>query len=94
MYGFPATYLRQEQTADLKMVADAMFAQGVNHHFYHDMPYNPQGSDAIDFFATTYFGPGGSLTPELPAVNAYIEKVSGILQKREDLRLCGSVYSL
>jgi len=81
MYGFPATYLRQEQTADLKMVADALFAQGVNHHVYHGMPYNPQGSDTIDFFATTYFGPGGSLTPELPAFNTYMEKVSGILEK-------------
>ena len=80
MYGFPATYLRQEQTADLKMVADAMFAKGVNHHFYHGMPYNPAGVDSIDFFATTYFGPGGSLTPELPAFNSYMEKVSGIMQ--------------
>ena len=81
MYGFPATYLREEQTADLKMVADAMFAQGVNLHFYHGMPYNPMGSDSIEFFATTYFGPGGSLTPELPAFNAYMEKVSGIMQR-------------
>lgn len=81
MYGFPATYLRQEQTADLKMVADALFAKGVNQHFYHGMPYNPQGSDTIDFFATTYIGPGGSLTPELPAFNAYMEKVSGLMQK-------------
>ncbi len=80
-YGFPATYLRKEQTADLKMVADAMFAQGVNQHFYHGMPYNPKGVDSIDFFATTYFGPGGSLTPELPAFNSYMEKVSGIMQK-------------
>ncbi|MEO6130217.1 MAG: glycosyl hydrolase [Saprospiraceae bacterium] len=81
MYGFPATYLRQEQTADLKMVADALFAQGVNHLVYHGMPYNPRGSDTTDFFATTYFGPGGSLTPELPAFNSYIEKVSGLLEK-------------
>ena len=86
MYGFPATYLRQEQTADLKMVADALFAKGVNQHFYHGMPYNPAGSDSIDFFATTYFGPGGSLTPELPAFNAYMEKVSGIM-------LRGKTYS-
>src|SRR4030095_12971747 len=42
---------------------------------------NSEGSDTIDFFATTYFGPGGSLTTELPAFNSYIEKVSGILQK-------------
>lgn len=81
MYGFPATYLREEQTADLKVVADAMFAQGVNQHVYHGMPYNPRGVDSIDFFATTYFGPGGSLEPELPAFNAYMEKVSGIMQK-------------
>jgi hypothetical protein len=81
MYGFPGTYLRKEQTADLKMVADALFAQGINHHVYHGMPYNPKGSDSIDFFATTYFGPNGSLTPELPAFNSYVEKVSGIMQQ-------------
>ena len=81
IYGFPGTYLRQEQTADLKMVADALFAQGINHLIYHGMPYNPAGSDTIDFFATTYFGPNGSLTPELPAFNAYIEKVSGFMQQ-------------
>ena len=86
MYGFPATYLRQEQTADLKLVADALFAQGVNHHIYHGSPYNPKGSDTIDFFATTYFGPGGSLEPELPAFNAYIEKVSSFMRR-------GVVYS-
>jgi hypothetical protein len=81
MYGFPATYLRQEQTADLKMVADALFAQGVNQHVYHGTPYNPKGSDTIDFFATTYFGPGGSLTSELPAFNNYITQVSNLLRQ-------------
>lgn len=81
MYGFPATYLGQEQTADLKLVADAMFAQGVNHHVYHGMPYNPRGSDTVTFFATTYFGPGGSLTPELPAFNAYMGKVSRLMEQ-------------
>lgn len=81
MYGFPGTYLRKEQTADLKMVADALFANGVNHHVYCGMPFNPMGSDTIDFFATCYFGPGGSLTEELPLFNSYVEKVSGILQR-------------
>ena len=81
MYGFPSTYLREEQTADLKMVADALFANGVNQHFYHGTPYNPIGSDTVEFFATTYFGPGGSLEPELPAFNSYMEKVSELLQR-------------
>ncbi len=80
MYGFPSTYFREEQMADLKMVADAMFSQGVNQHFYHGMPFNPAGSDSVYFFATTYFGPNGSLSEELPAFNAYMEKVSGYLQ--------------
>lgn len=81
MYGFPGTYLRQEQTADLKMVADALFAQGINQLIYHGMPYNPAGSDSIDFFATTYFGPNGSLTQELPAFNSYVQKVSEYMRK-------------
>jgi hypothetical protein len=80
MYGFPHTYLHKEQTADLKMVADAMFAHGVNHHVYHGMPYNPIGSDTNTFFATTYFGPNGSLSDELPMFNSYIECVSDYLQ--------------
>ncbi len=81
MYGFPATYLRKEQSADLKLVADAMFANGVNQHIYHGMPYNPRGVDSIDFFATTYFGPGGSLEPELADFNQYIADVSSIMRK-------------
>lgn len=86
MYGFPRTYLRQEQTADLKLVADALFAQGVNQVFYHGMPYNPKGSDTVEFFATVYVGPNGSLTEELPAFNTYLEKVSRYMRK-------GRVYS-
>ncbi|MCB0734814.1 MAG: hypothetical protein KDC76_09540 [Bacteroidetes bacterium] len=81
LYGFPDTYLKRENTADLKLVVDALFAQGVNQHVYHGMPYNPEGCDSNLFFATTYFGPGGSLEPELPAFNTYVEKVSGYLQE-------------
>ncbi|MDC1394956.1 glycosyl hydrolase [Bacteroidia bacterium] len=81
LYGFPGTMIEKEQTADLKMVADAMFAQGVNKHFYHGTPYNPKGSDTVTFFATTYFAPGGNLEPELPEFNAYMDKVSGLMQK-------------
>lgn len=81
MYGFPGTYLRQEQMADVKMLADAMFAQGINQLIYHGTPYNPIGSDTIEFFGSSYFGPNGSLTPELPAFNKYVEKVSGYMQK-------------
>jgi len=79
-YGFPATYLREEQVADLKMIADAMFSFGVNQHIYHGLPYNPKGVDSIDFFATTYFGPNGSLDPYLADFNQYIQKVSHLMR--------------
>ena len=81
MYGFSLTNLREEQTADLKLVADAIIAQGVNQIFYHGMPYNGVECDTNDFFATVYIGPNGSLTEELPAFNAYLEKVCGMLKK-------------
>lgn len=81
MYGFPGTYLREEQTADLKLLADALFAQGVNQVFYHGMPYNKAGSDSMDFFATVYVGPNGSLTGELPDFNAYMAKVCEHMRK-------------
>lgn len=81
MYGFPGTNLREEQTADLKLLADAMFAQGVNQVFYHGMPFNKVGSDSTDFFATVYVGPNGSLTSELAAFNNYMGKVSDYMRK-------------
>ena len=80
MYGFPGTYLREEQTADLKLVVDAMLAQGVNHIFYHGMPFNPKGSDTCDFFATVYVGPNGSLTDELAGFNQYMAKVCSVMK--------------
>jgi hypothetical protein len=81
MYGFPGTYLREEQTADLKLVADALFAEGVNQFFYHGMPYNPRGCDTNEFFASVYVGPNGSLTEELPQFNTYLQTVSWYMRK-------------
>jgi hypothetical protein len=81
MYGFPATYIRDEQTADVKMVADGLFTEGVNQHFYHGFSYNPVGSDSNEFIGSVHFGPGGNLEEELADFNAYMEKVSGYMQK-------------
>ena len=80
-YGFPNTNLREEQTADLKMIADALFVQGVNQIFWHGTPYNGVGSDSVDFLATVYVGPNGSLTDELKPFNAYMQKVSQYMKK-------------
>lgn len=75
LYGFPAKHIREEQTADLKLVADALFANGVNQIVWHGMPYNPIGIDTFYFYATCQVGKRGSLTDELKPFNEYIQKV-------------------
>lgn len=76
LYGWPANHIREEQTADLKMVADALFANGVNQVIWHGMPFNPVGIDTIYFYASVHVGKRGSLSAEIPAFNNYMTSVS------------------
>lgn len=76
----PGPKQKQEQVADLKLVADALFANGVNHIFWHGMPYNKKGDSAI-FYASVHVGPDAGFADELPAFNKYMEKVSDIMSR-------------
>ena len=40
----PGPHQGEEQAADLKLLADALLANGVNHIFWHGMPYQPQAT--------------------------------------------------
>jgi hypothetical protein len=65
--------------ADLKLLADALFAQGVNHVVWHGMPFNgPDGRN--EFYASVHVGPDAAFASELPAFNAYLERVSALLR--------------
>lgn len=81
LYGWPRDYLREEQTADLKLVADALFANGINHIIWHGKPHNPEGHDTVSFYATTHVGPSGSFTGELAQFNKYLEQISSYMKK-------------
>lgn len=81
LYGWPSAHHLEEQTADLKMVVDALFAHGVNQIFWHGMPYNPKGVDSVYFYATVHVGTKGALTEELPAFNGYMTEVSRIMRR-------------
>jgi hypothetical protein len=70
-YGFPAVHVRRELISDLKLLADAVLAQGVNQVVWHGMPYNPPGGSNA-FFATTHVGPDAAFVAEIPAFNAYL----------------------
>ena len=81
LYGWPRNHIREEQTADLKLVADALFAKGINHIVWHGKAHNPAGRDSVNFYASVHLGDSGMLAPELPAFNAYLEKVSGKMKE-------------
>ena len=78
---------KEEQTADLKLIADAVFANGVNQIFWHGKPFSTRDGQAdIEFYATVHVGKNGALAEELPAFNAYMEKVAATMKR-------GRVYS-
>lgn len=75
----PGPHNREEKTVDLKLVADALFANGVNFIVWHGMPWSPGGNN--DFYATVHVGPGGALANDLKDFNAYMEKVSELMRE-------------
>ncbi|QQR73205.1 MAG: hypothetical protein IPJ17_17235 [Holophagales bacterium] len=81
-YGFPRVHHKEEQTADLKLIADAVFANGVNQIVWHGAPFDPQapGHDN-EFYASVHVGRQGALASELKAFNRYLETVSGYLKR-------------
>ena len=81
LYGWPRDYIREEQTADLKLVADALFANGINQIVWHGKAHNPKGYDTVNFYATTHIGSQGSLAEEIPRFNKYLEEVSSYMKK-------------
>ena len=81
LYGWPRDYMREEQTADLKLVADALFANGINHIVWHGKAHNPKNSDSVNFYATTHIGENSKIRAEIRPFNAYLEKVSSYMKK-------------
>jgi hypothetical protein len=81
LYGWPRNYMRKEQTADLKLVADALFANGVNQIVWHGKPYTPKGTDLWRFYASVHLGDSSALASELKPFNAYLTKVSTAMRK-------------
>jgi hypothetical protein len=80
LYGWPNDSHSKEQTADLKLLADAVFANGVNQVIWHGKPLNPAGLDTVKFYASVHVGKSGALAQDLPSFNNYLEKVSGYLK--------------
>ena len=73
--------------ADLKLLADSLFAQGVNQVVWHGMPFNGPGG-RNEFYASVHVGPDAAFAAELPSFNAYLGQVSSLMRLgRTELRL-------
>lgn len=76
LYGWPSDHIRQENTADLKLLADALFANGVNQIFWHGKPFTINDTDTIQFYASVHLGKTGKLSTDIKPFNQYLTKVS------------------
>jgi hypothetical protein len=68
--------------SQVKLAADYLFLAGVNHIFFHGIPYSPKDAPwpGWQFYASVNFGPQGGLWRDLPVFNAYVARCQSILQ--------------
>lgn len=94
LHGFPgwddsADELWQEETAgDLKLLGDALFANGVNQLVWHGMPYRPEGGEQ-EFYAAVHVGPDSPFAPQLPALNEYFATACRALRQGKPVATVG-----
>ena len=83
----------------LKEAADFVFLGGVNHVFFHGIPYSPTDAPWPGwlFYASTHMGPNGGLWRDLPAFTGYLQRCQSILQEghpSSDVLLYYPIYDL
>jgi hypothetical protein len=81
-----ATWLRDHWKVSLAYVKpelDRIFADGINHIFYHGTVFSPQDVPWPGwlFYASTQFHPNNTWWDDFAALNAYVGRVQSILQR-------------
>ena len=87
-WGGKGPYQEQEQVADLRLVADALFANGTNQIIWHGMPFigKNQSKDENYFYASVYVGRNSYFIDQMKEFNDYMANVSRYMRK-------GNTYS-
>ncbi len=80
-----ATWLGEHFCVPLEHVkaqADLLFLAGINHIFYHGIPFSPEDAPWPGwlFYASTHFGPTNTFWEHFPALNNYIARCQSFLQ--------------
>jgi hypothetical protein len=97
-----ATWLGEHFQVSLSQVKpefDRLFLGGINHIFFHGIPFSPDHEPWPGrlFYASTHFGPTNSFWRDLPALNEYISRVQSFLQSGDpdsDLLLYFPIHDL
>ncbi len=89
----------QVPLSEVKPAADFLFLAGINHIFFHGIPYSPADAPwpGWQFYASVNFGPAGGLWHDLPQFNAYVTRCQSILQSgrpANDILLYFPVYDI
>ncbi|WP_221032133.1 glycosyl hydrolase [Actomonas aquatica] len=82
------TWLREHWKVSLAMAKpeiDRLFANGINHIFYHGTVYSPPDAawPGWLFYASTQFNPNNSWWQDFAALNAYVGRIQTVLQSGE-----------
>ncbi len=76
----PGPHQGEERVADLKLIADALFANGVNGIIWHGMPFNPPDRNEL-FYASVHVGPHSPMAPRFADFNRYLATVSAAMRR-------------
>ena len=73
----------RESLSQIKPEIDLLFLSGINHIFFHGIPYSPKEEEwpGWQFYATTNYGPTNSLWRDIPFLNKYIARCQSVLQE-------------
>ena len=84
-WGGKGPYQEQEQVADMRLVADALFANGTNQIIWHGMPFigKNQTKEENYFYASVYVGRDSYFIDQLKDFNDYMARVSRYMRKGE-----------
>ena len=87
LYGFHpriegrGPYMGLEQIADMRLIADALLANGTNQIVWHGMPYNKVGEKKNHFYASVHLSPTSYFIDQLKDFNEYMTLVSSYMRR-------------
>jgi hypothetical protein len=73
----------RESLSQIRPEIDLLLLSGVNHIYFHGIPYSPKEEEwpGWQFYASTNYGPTNSLWRDIPFLNNYIARCQSVLQE-------------